>query len=216
MRPAMTSDELMHFGIKGMKWGVRRYQNPDGTRTDAGRKRYGIGNKIFRKTKIKRANKRIAAQQKTDRSRVGEMSDEEIDQRINRLRKEKELINLMNDTKVQDAGRRKISEAIKESGGKLLKDASYKVGMGYVEKYLKNFKGESLQDKTNKLKYDTEKLNYDEKLWDFNKKKNEYARKKRNKKTTATSQGFYYQPKPAQYPALPGPTENTSKKKKKK
>lgn len=33
-------DELYHWGIKGMKWGVRRYQNSDGTLTDAGKKRY--------------------------------------------------------------------------------------------------------------------------------------------------------------------------------
>lgn len=31
---------LSHYGIKGMKWGVRRYQNSDGTLTSAGKKRY--------------------------------------------------------------------------------------------------------------------------------------------------------------------------------
>lgn len=32
--------ELYHYGIKGMKWGVRRFQNQNGTLTSAGRKRY--------------------------------------------------------------------------------------------------------------------------------------------------------------------------------
>lgn len=34
---------LEHFGIRGMKWGVRRFQNADGSYTSAGKSRYGVG-----------------------------------------------------------------------------------------------------------------------------------------------------------------------------
>ena len=35
-----SSEYLAHSGIKGQKWGIRRYQNPDGSLTPEGKKRY--------------------------------------------------------------------------------------------------------------------------------------------------------------------------------
>lgn len=40
----MYDQELYHYGVKGMKWGIRRYQNKDGTLTSKGKKRYEKSN----------------------------------------------------------------------------------------------------------------------------------------------------------------------------
>lgn len=62
--------ELYHHGILGQKWGVRRYQNPDGSYTAAGRKRYGY-DRVERK--------------KDDKARNQEMFDKAIAKRQDRV-----------------------------------------------------------------------------------------------------------------------------------
>lgn len=54
-------NELYHYGIKGQKWGVRRFQNEDGTLTPAGKERYDDDNGVI--TKKKRVDRLIAKYQ---------------------------------------------------------------------------------------------------------------------------------------------------------
>ena len=75
--------ELYHYGIKDMKWGVRRFQNPDGTLTDLGKKRYQKGvNSLSENINASRVAKKI------EREHMETMSNEELSRKTNRLRLE--------------------------------------------------------------------------------------------------------------------------------
>lgn len=95
-------NELYHHGIKGQKWGVRRYQNKDGSYTSAGKKhRASIEGYSYTKTSFKDKH---------------HMTDEELIKRIGRLQKEKQLHELERST--MDRGRSQASDILQSAGKK--------------------------------------------------------------------------------------------------
>lgn len=81
-----TSD-LYHHGIPGQKWGVRRYQNKDGSLTPAGRKRAAKLEEQYKKVTGRNIKKELARKPKT----VSEMTNEELKSKATRLRLENDL-----------------------------------------------------------------------------------------------------------------------------
>ena len=74
-------NHLEHHGIIGMKWGVRRYQNKDGTLTNAGKTRYSTDGDAGSPAPNSVTGKKTDTSSKS----VSEMSDEELRTRLNRI-----------------------------------------------------------------------------------------------------------------------------------
>lgn len=106
---------LMHYGIKDMHWGVRRYQNPDGSLTPLGRLRYRKGGDSEGGDDTENASKPKVKS-------AAEMSDSELRERINRMNMEKQykqLVAEMNPQK-QSAMKKLIGEASENLGRRML------------------------------------------------------------------------------------------------
>ena len=127
---------LAHFGIPGMKWGIRRYQNEDGSYTEEGKQRYG------------RDGDDKSTWRKSD---AKDLSDDELRRRNNRLQAEQQYKNLMTTEKSRDNAqlvkdfKKGILKALLITpivgiaaymGGKAIKDNGIKA-ISTIEKYAK-------------------------------------------------------------------------------
>ena len=107
-----NADYIQHYGIKGMKWGVRRYQNKDGTLTAAGKKREAA----------KDANRAEIQDRKEAYKNRRTLSDEEINTRVRRLEQEKRLKSLTEDDIAP--GRSAAKKLLHSTGAKVLYTAA--------------------------------------------------------------------------------------------
>ena len=140
--------ELYHWGIKGQKWGIRRYQNPDGSLTEEGKARYGGDSydKLSQNQKDRYNADQTKAEVATfdtvsktasgvksitndisnmpsmqEKGKVSyanypNMTDKELQDRVNRLALEHRYSDLNGETKYEKSGGEKAREVLQTVG----------------------------------------------------------------------------------------------------
>lgn len=122
-------NELYHWGIKGMKWGIRRYQNKDGSLTPEGEKRYGDGESKGDSGESGKSGTTSTSAKKTksipehiSKKQLKSMTAEEIKARIDRLNLESELRKLEN-TVYPTRGKKFVMDVLEKSGKNVAEQA---------------------------------------------------------------------------------------------
>ena len=170
-------NELYHHGIKGQRWGVRRYQNPDGSLTLAGKKRAlkvqndytelsknkkyhdkdgnltyegrkralkmkeqyssitGKSLRPFPNTSGLKSSTSVKGESKVKPKSISEMSDQEIQTKIDRIRLENNLKSL---TPEEISRGRKLVDGLKDAAIDMTIDRGTKLVGDYIDKQLRN------------------------------------------------------------------------------
>ena len=183
----MNETALQHHGIKGQRWGIRRYQNKDGSLTSLGRKRE-------EKDKLKSANKELKAlraenaklkkQTNANSRRVSELSDDELRQKINRLNMEKQYADIYKQLNPVSDKPHPGKEFVNKMWKEAIAPSLVNVGKSAIEKGLKKAFGlEDKPDPNKAIELATKKAELATKQIDYETKKFDLEVKKRNAKT---------------------------------
>ena len=167
----MENFELNHSGVKGMKWGVRRYQNKDGSLTSAGRKRYGASKeeamkarakaaKKAEKVKAKEAKQEEKASKKLMKKSVKDMTDAELSKAISRAKLEQEYTRMHPEPVSRG---KKIAQTMMKD---VIAPAAVNAGKKYLDNLLGNYVDDMFKDPNSlsSLKSKAEKLETKQKI----------------------------------------------------
>lgn len=174
----MELNELSHHGIKGMKWGIRRYQNKDGSLTNAGRKRYSDSdNGDSGSGRFKQREKKVSgSKNQTETKKISDMTDDELRTKINRLNMERQLINLQREMssvnqRQVSAGERFVKSIGRDVAAPAAKDAGRQILTSYLKKTMGKVLGldENAEGTLKALENEFKKKNYQKQINELNK-----------------------------------------------
>lgn len=153
--------ELYHWGIKGMKWGVRRYQNSDGSLTPAGKKRYA---------KLEAEIEKLGG--KSPEKKLAEMTDEEVVAKTNRMRLENNLKEEERRRSEAEQRQRKLQESINETSTEDLRNKVARLQLEEQYKNLANPKKSERDPHMEKLQKEVDRLTLEKRYRDLQKELN--------------------------------------------
>ena len=159
------TDELYHHGIKGMRWGIRRFQRKDGSLTPAGQKRRARLESELKQLSPKKRKTKAEVEQAARKKTVYEMTDAELRERTNRMRIEKEYYDAQKNLAIVNPpqiskGKKFMNSLVND----VVAPAAKTVGKAWLESFMKDKLGlVSIDDRVKKAKALYEIADYNEK-----------------------------------------------------
>lgn len=134
----MNNNEVIsHHGILGQKWGIRRYQNPDGSLTPAGRRKAQKLKGDYKTLTGKKLKGKIPDED-PNKKPVRKLTDTELKDRINRLTAEKQALSLERDLSSNG------QKFVRSVGKDILAPAMINAGRNLLEKKLMQWGSDAL------------------------------------------------------------------------